>query len=49
MFDGHLVRQVELLVAATYQVGIASLEEVIPNSGTHKAVVSRYIYFTVFV
>jgi hypothetical protein len=36
-------------VAAAYQIGITSLKEVIPNSGTHKAVVSRYIYLTVFV
>ena len=47
--DGYLIREIQLLMAASYQVGVAPLEKVIPNSGTHKPVVSRYIYLTVFI
>ena len=47
--DGHRVHQVQFLVRAPHEVGISPTLQVIPNSGTHKAVVSRYVNLTIFV
>ena len=47
--DSDLVCQIELFVRASNKIRISTLEKIIPNSGTHKSMVSRYIYFTVFV
>ena len=43
LFDGYLICKVEFFVRTTNQIRVAPLKEVIPNSGTHKSVVSRYI------
>ena len=42
---GHLVCQIQFLVTSAHQVCITSLQQVIPNSGAHKSVMPRYIYF----
>ena len=47
--DRHRVHQVQFLVRASHEVGISPTLQVIPNSGTHKAVVSRYVNLTILV
>lgn len=46
---GHGVHQVQFLMRAPHEVGISPTLQVIPNSGTHKAVVSRYVNLTILV
>ena len=43
--DLVLVSEVELLMTAAHKVGVASLQEVIPYSRAHKAVVARHVDF----
>lgn len=40
----HRIQQVQLLVRTSHQIVIPPLFEVVPDSGTHQSVVSRYIY-----
>ena len=47
--DGNLVGEIQFLMTASDQIGITALQQVIPNSGTHKSVVSRYINFAILV
>ena len=44
---GHGVHQVQFLMGAPHEVGVSPTLQVIPNSGTHKAVVSRYKNLTI--
>lgn len=45
----HRIQQVQLLVRTSHQVIVAPLLQVVPDSGTHQSVVSRYIYLSRFV
>jgi hypothetical protein len=49
LLNGDLVREIELLMATAHKISVTPLKEIIPNSGTHKSVVSRYIYLTILV
>ena len=44
LLDGNLIREIEFLMATPHKIRVTSLKEIIPNGGTHKSVVSRYVY-----
>ena len=44
--DGHGVHQVQFLMGTAHKILKPSAFQVIPNSGTHKPVVSRYVNLT---
>jgi hypothetical protein len=35
LLDSYLIGKVKFLMRTAYQIGVASLEQIIPNSGTH--------------
>ena len=43
--DLVLVREVQLLMTAAHEVGVASLFEIVPDGRTHKAVVACHVDF----
>ena len=48
LLDSVLVGQVQFLVAAANKVGVTSLQQVVPDDRTNKAVVACYVYFRCF-
>ena len=47
--DGLLVRQVEFLVCAAHEVGVAALQEVVPDGRAHQSAVACHVYLAVLV
>ena len=45
----HLVGKVQFLMTATYKIVVAASLKVVPDSRTHKSVVSGYVYLAVLI
>ena len=46
---GHLVRKIQFTMRAAHQVVVSPGHQVVPDGGTHQAMVSRHVYLTVLV
>ena len=49
LLNGILVCQVELFMRTAHHIVITSLLQVIPNSRTHKSVMSSYVYLRILI
>ena len=47
--DCHTIEQVELGMRTPHQIGIATLEQIVPNGRAHQATVSSHINLGLFV
>jgi hypothetical protein len=44
LLDGYLIREIQLLMAATYEIGVTSLKQIIPYRRSNQSVVACYVY-----